>query len=184
MPHRPGRKDEGRARILGGAARGFRRHGFGGVGVDGLAKEAGVTSGAFYAHFRSKADAFRETVVEGLQTLQAGIAACRAQGGAWRARFAAFYLGPNRRCELAESCALQSLTAEVARADDATRAAFEAELRRVVAAMEDAPAFGRADAIALLALLSGGVTLARAVADPELAEEIAAAVRAAAARIG
>ena len=61
-----GRKEAGRAKILASAGRGFRRHGFGGVGVDALAQEAGVTSGAFYAHFKSKAEAFRATVSAGL----------------------------------------------------------------------------------------------------------------------
>jgi len=39
----------------------------------------------------------------------------------------------------------------------------------------------RADAIALLALLAGGVSMARAVKDPAMSEDIVAAVRRAAA---
>jgi TetR/AcrR family transcriptional repressor of nem operon len=45
MRYGPDHKEEARSRILHAAGRGFRRLGFGGVGVDGLAKEAGVTSG-------------------------------------------------------------------------------------------------------------------------------------------
>ena len=48
MRYGPGLKQEARTKILDAAGRGFRRLGFGGIGVDGLAKEAGVTSGAFY----------------------------------------------------------------------------------------------------------------------------------------
>jgi AcrR family transcriptional regulator len=176
-----GKKEESRARILASAGRGFRGQGFGGLGVDGLAKAAGVTSGAFYAHFKSKAEAFREAVRAGMGDLAAGVEGFRAEGGDWIGRFVDFYLGERRRAPLAESCALQSLTGEVARADAETRAIYEAQLSVVIAALtEGAPAAPAADrrawAIALLALLSGGVSMARAVNDAKLAEEIAAAV--------
>lgn len=189
MATKPDRKEESRARILASAGRGFRSRGYGGLGVDGLAKEAGVTSGAFYAHFRSKAAAFREAVALGMRDLRLAIDRLRAEGGAgWRQRFIDLYLGERRTCDLAESCALQSLTGEVARADDEARAAYEAELRLVVdsaaAGMQGATAAERrAEAMALLALLAGGVSVARAVRDPAFAEEIAAAVRQAAIRL-
>lgn len=190
MAPKPDRKEESRARILASAGRGFRSRGYGGLGVDGLAKEAGVTSGAFYAHFRSKAAAFREAVALGMRDLRLAIDGLRAaEGGAgWRQRFIDLYLGERRTCDLAESCALQSLTGEVARADDEARAAYEAELRLVVdsaaAGMQGATAAERrAEAMALLALLAGGVSVARAVRDPAFAEEIAAAVRQAAIRL-
>jgi len=188
MGHRAGQKEESRARILASAGRGFRSRGYGALGVDGLAKEAGVTHGAFYAHFKSKAAAFREAVVAGMGDLRAGIERTREAGPGWRERFIDFYLGDRRTCDLAESCALQSLTGEVARADDDVREAYEAELRRVI----DAAAAGmvsatdaerRADATALLALLAGGVSMARAVKDPAMSDTIAAAVRRAAARL-
>jgi TetR/AcrR family transcriptional regulator, transcriptional repressor for nem operon len=50
-------KQGAKARILKAAERGFRRSGLA-VGVDGLAREAGVTLGAFCGHFRAKMEAF------------------------------------------------------------------------------------------------------------------------------
>jgi AcrR family transcriptional regulator len=183
-----GQKEESRAKILRGAGRGFRRAGFGGAGVDGLAKEAGVTSGAFYAHFKSKAAAFREAMTAGLADLKVGVDQLRARfGDRWRPEFIDFYLGDRRTCDLADSCALQSLSNDVARADDETRGAFETELRSIIASVADGldgkPKARREEAIALLALLAGGVTLARAVQDKELSNEIAAAVRKSALRL-
>ena len=182
MAHRPGQKEESKTKILKSAGRGFRSRGFGGSGVDGLAKDAAVTSGAFYAHFKSKADAFREAVVIGLAELKDGVEQMRAQlGPRWRKGFIDFYLGDRRTCDLADSCALQSLSGEVARADDETREAFETELRGIIdavaAGLEGAPKAKREEAISLLALLVGSVTLARAVKDPTVSNEIAAAVR-------
>jgi hypothetical protein len=75
----------------------------------------------------------------------------------------------------------------VARADDETRGAFETELRSIIASVADGldgkPKARREEAIAMLALLAGGVTLARAVQDKELSNEIAAAVRKSALRL-
>ena len=182
MSHPVGKKEESRARILASAGRGFRSHGYGGLGVDGLAKSAGVTSGAFYAHFRSKKDAFREAVGAGMAQLADGIAGMKEGGGAWVARFVDFYLTDRRRCDLAESCALQSLTNEVARADAETKAAYEDQLRRAIETLATGMETGdstsdRAEAIALLAMLSGGISMARAVKDEALADAIVGAVR-------
>ena len=185
MRYGPGHKEEAKTRILGAVGRGFRRLGFGGIGVDGLAKEAGVTSGAFYGHFPSKAEAFKAAAVAGLVELRESIEQLRAEDGdAWLKKFTDFYMSVRRTCELGESCALQSLTPEVARADDETKAAYEAELLRVVDAVAEGLPDGtlpqrRKAAWAVLSILSGGVTLARAVDDPKIGASIGAAVRAA-----
>src|SRR3954454_5053864 len=136
MRYGPEHKEETRGRILTAAGRGFRRLGYGGIGVDGLAKEAGVTSGAFYGHFPSKAEAFKAAAIAGLVQLREAIEDLRASGGEdWLATFVDFYMSVRRTCDLSESCALQSLTPEVARADQDTRTAYEAELLRVAEAV-------------------------------------------------
>ena len=186
MAHPKGKKEESKARILASAGRGFRTLGYGGAGVDGLAKQAGVTSGAFYAHFPSKSAAFGEAVSAGLDDLVVGVERLREEHGVgWQVAFIEFYLGDRRTCALAESCALQSLTTEVARAGDEVRAEYERQFRRVIDAVAagldgKSAASRRAAAVGLLALLAGGVSLARAVTDPRVSEEIAAAVRRAA----
>ena len=132
MRYGPGHKEEARTKILTAAGRGFRRLGYGGIGIDGLAKEAGVTSGAFYGHFPSKAEAFKAAALVGLVELREGVEHLRAtEGDAWLEKFADFYMSIRRTCDLGESCALQSMTPEVARADRDTKAAYEAEVRQL-----------------------------------------------------
>ncbi len=170
-----------RQRILEAAGRGFRKSGFGGVGVDGLAKEAGVTSGAFYVHFDSKAAAFRESVVQGMSDLKDGVRHFQAEyGRTWWSEFVRFYLGPRRTCDLSESCALQSLSSEVARSDMSARITFETLLLEVATLITVGPRSTNAPsdvgaAIAAISTLAGAVTLARAVNDPAIAEQIATA---------
>lgn len=182
MAHPQGKKEESRSRILASAGRGFRARGFSGLGVDGLAKAAGVTSGAFYAHFDSKAEAFRETVRVGMADLASGIDGFRKQGGPWLASFIDFYLGERGHAPLEASCALQSLNADVARSDANTRRVFAEAFVAIAADLgtdlpSDAQADGWQRGVALLALLAGGVSLARAVDDQAEAERVLAAVR-------
>jgi TetR/AcrR family transcriptional regulator, transcriptional repressor for nem operon len=174
-------KQQTRQRIVQAATQGFRRQGFGGLGVDGLAKEAGVTSGAFYVHFGSKSEAFAAAVFQGLDDLRAGVLQSQAQFGRdWWPQFVRFYLSERRTCDLGDSCALQSLSPEVGRADATARAAFEAGFDAVLQAIVNgprSPAMPRdAEAAqAALATLVGAVTLARAVGSERLSEQIAAA---------
>jgi AcrR family transcriptional regulator len=184
MRYGPEHKRQARAKILSAVGRGFRRHGYDGIGVDGLAKEAGVTSGAFYGHFTSKGDAFEAAALAGIVELRQAIERFQAEAGdAWLGRFVDFYLSTKRTCELGESCALQSLTPEVARAEKGTRVAYEAELLRVVEAAAaglpgKTPAARRKLAWTVLAALSGGVTLARAADDVKVGAQIATALKA------
>ena len=48
------RKQQTHERIVDVAARAIRRHGYAGVGVADVMKEAGLTHGGFYAHFDSR----------------------------------------------------------------------------------------------------------------------------------
>src|SRR3954468_21335385 len=48
------KKEQTRERIVRAAARAIRKHGYEGVGVAEVMKEAGLTHGGFYAHFESR----------------------------------------------------------------------------------------------------------------------------------
>jgi len=131
--YKPGQKEQTRERIIEAAGRSFRKGGYSGIGVDGLAKEAGVTSGAFYGHFNSKLSAFEASITDGLDELKAAIKNFQQEHGAhWWAEFAKFYTGQKRTCDLAESCTLQSLTPEIARSNEAVRSLFESKLSEIV----------------------------------------------------
>ena len=184
MRYAPGHRQATKSRILHAAGRRFRAMGYGGIGVDGLAQDAGVTSGAFYGHFRSKAEAFREAVVAGMEELREAVISFREEHGrSWIARFTSFYFGPKLQCEMEEGCALPSLSPEVSRGGEDVRRAFEAQVTDIAAIIADGlpePRSGemtRQDcAWVMLALMSGGTTLARAVYDEAKAAEIARAV--------
>src|SRR5437667_12574458 len=117
MARSKGNEGDARARLVEAAGRGFRTGGFGGTGVDALAKGAGLTSGAFYAHFDSKAEAFRLAVAEGLAMLRNGVLAVQEKHGRnWRDPFIDFDLGVRMQLGLDEVCGLRSFSQAVARA--------------------------------------------------------------------
>jgi len=183
------KKEETRARIIEAAGKGIRQHGYGGIGVDGIAKEAGVTSGAFYGHFGSKEKVFEASVSAGMKDFVDGVHFWReSKGDKWLNPFIDWYLSAERCQDIAGSCALPGLSADVARAEKNVHAAYEEQLVALIDAFADGipgrtkPA-RKKTARALLAILAGAVMMTRAIESEALAEEIAKAARLAAKKI-
>ena len=175
-------KQSTRQKIIEAAGRGFRKHSYGGLGVDGLAKEAGVTSGAFYGHFKSKDEAFQAATIQGLIDYRDGVKKFQTEyGDKWISEFLDYYLGEKHRNDLACGCAVPGLSADVIRSNDATKKDYEQALQEIaVAIAEGLPDREIKTAYALMSLLSGTVTITRSVQDNNLAENLAFAARIAA----
>ena len=177
------RKEETRQRMLEAVSRGFRSHGYAGIGVDGLAKGANVTSGAFYAHFGSKSAAFDAALAAGLDEVIKGVLRFQNEHQAdWVTAFVDYYLGKTHRADLACGCAVATLAPEVVRSEHAMHVIFEEKMGviadLVVQGLAEAPGPSRIDrAWAFLSLLIGGLTIARAVESGVAADGIVRAVR-------
>lgn len=186
MRYSADQKEKTRLKILKAAGRGFRRYGYAGIGVDGLAKAAGVTSGAFYAHFDSKDAAFDAALSEGLDEVVAAVPMFQEQHRAdWVKAFSDYYLGKKHRADLACGCAMATLTPEVVRFESSVHSAYEKKMSHIVELMARGLAGGsaeerRARAWATLGVLIGGINIARAMKSSKMGEEVARAIRAAA----
>ncbi len=171
------KKQKTHQRMLEAASQGFRKLGFAGAGVDGLARRAGVTSGAFYAHFGSKAKAFAEALKLGLGQFNEGLQSCQKEDpDNFLDSFAEFYLSDRRICSLEEGCSFQVLAAEAGRGKAAEQQIFAAELERSLATLVEGGQ-SRQEALNYLATLVGAVTLSRAVGGEELGQELAQAAQ-------
>lgn len=176
------KKEETRKRIINAASQGFRSKGYGGIGVDGIAKEAGVTSGAFYAHLGSKNGAFEAALSVGLDEVIAAIPEFQLQNGKqWIVAFSEYYLGKTHRDDLSCGCAMTTLSPEVVRTEPELHAIYEEKMLEIVELM--AQGFdGESHEVCLstawtvLSILIGGLTMARAVASIETADKIAIAI--------
>lgn len=175
-------KQETAAKIVASVGRGIRSRGFHGVGVDLLALDAGVTSGAFYKHFSSKSAAFEVVVTVGLDDFNKNIEHCIAtKGKDWLAAVASYYFSNQHLSNHENSCALPTLTLDVSRGDESVKRVYERGLENIVQTMEKglqhlSKPQRRRRAWAILTMLSGGAQIARAVDDRKLANEIASAM--------
>ncbi len=174
MRYEKGHKDLTRQRIVEVASRQFREHGVAAVGIAGIMADAGLTNGAFYAHFDSKEDLVREVLSHAGFRNKLSKAAENGTGLAGAIRD---YLSPNHRDHPGQGCPTSALVAEIARHPKATRDAFTGKVDDVIeliAAGLDAAseAERRRRAVAIYALMVGALQLARAVNDKRLSAEI------------
>ncbi len=190
IPYPADHKAKTRRRILDAAARLFKRHGYGGVGIDAIMSEAGLTRGGFYAHFPSKEALFAEVVAQAVWL--AGMAeAGRGSGGERARRAIRVYLSRSHRDNPAEGCPIAALLQDVSLAGPEVRDAFVAAIGRLAAQLarnlaDDgvaAAAEVRERALATIALSVGGLMLSRAAGDAPLSDEILGACRTAAPRL-
>ena len=177
-------KEQTRIKIIGAAGRSFRSYGYSGIGVDGLAKEAGVTSGAFYSHFGSKSGAFDMALIAGLDEVIEAIPQFQSKHGAdWVKAFVDYYLGKQHRNDLACGCAMTTLTPEVVRAGPKVHAVFEEKMDSIANLVAQGLAGPsdkdcRARAWSMLSLLIGGLTIARAMKSAKTTNEVAEVIKA------
>jgi TetR/AcrR family transcriptional repressor of nem operon len=185
MPTKAEQKERTHEAILEAAGRSLRRRGISGSTVADVMKAAGLTVGGFYAHFRSKdellAAAMRQT---GRQMWARVLAASAGRPGEARALAAVdAYLSERHRDDPDEGCLLPATAAEVAREGEPYRAVLRASidgLATELGALLGGGAAGRARALGLVALMVGGLSLARALGRSEASREVLAAARAAA----
>jgi len=153
------------------ASRLFRERGFENVSVGEVMKAAGLTHGAFYAHFGSKEELQTAAVAYGQEVSLGRLQ--RSKGKTTKGSFADRYLSRRHRDNPGDGCTMAALAQEVARSTPELKAAFEQGLENMLSAEGG----DRKEAIFRAAAMMGGVVLARAVQDPRLSEEILKSVR-------
>ena len=132
-----------RQRLLEAAAEVFAEQGYAGAGIDAIASRAGVTGGALYRHFASKAELLLEVVAQAVHALPLAerLAASDAPTPRFFAQLVSLYAEPDmrrvRRLAI-EIHAAASRDAEAARLllefDRRTHAALREQLQRMVSA--------------------------------------------------
>ena len=158
-------------RIVKEASRLFCERGFENVSVAEVMKAAGLTHGAFYAHFGSKEELQAAAVAYG-QKVSLGRAQ-RSKSKKGKGSFADRYLSPRHRDDPGDGCTMAALAQEVARSTPEIKSALEQGLEEILSARGG----DRKEAIFQAAAMMGGVVLARAVQDPRLSDEILRSVR-------
>lgn len=190
MTIRAEKKHQSRNKILEAAGQRLRSEGIGGAGVAAVMSDAGLTHGAFYSHFKNKDELAREALVHALlENRQRWMGKPQKESWGQRlARLAKRYLTPAHRRDMADSCALASLSSEAGRANNAFKQTYEQELLKSLSTLCEGD-FDQADpqqaeeALAFMSLMIGSITLSRAVESKELSDRLLEAGRDAAERL-
>jgi TetR/AcrR family transcriptional repressor of nem operon len=178
VPYTPEHKRRTRQRIVGAATRLFNRKGFAEVSIGEIMTAAGLTHGGFYRHFGSKEELYAEAVRHFLRKeaparWQKGRAGPRRPDQPFARFVVDAYLSRDHLEDVDGSCPLIGLSSDVARSSAEVRAAYR-EVALSMIAVFKANLKGRAaraDAMILVALCVGGMVLARALDDGDLADE-------------
>ena len=182
MPYSKTHKSSTRATIVESARILFNRHGFERVTIDMIMQEAGLTRGGFYNHFKNKKTLYTEAVNSFLM----------GRGAQWRheagidltninhetaSQMVESYLSMGHLNDVDGQCPMIALPTDVSRASEEVQSAYQQLLEAMVWLFEQSlkdkqDTNIRQRALAMSALSIGGMVIAKALPDSELATEV------------
>jgi TetR/AcrR family transcriptional repressor of nem operon len=173
MRYDKGHKEASRRRIMEVASERFRSDGIAASGLAAIMSDAGLTNGAFYPHFKSKAELVRESVAAAMDEQ------VKLMGGGGLEAAIDAYLSADHRDNPATGCTLAALLPELAREPAETREVwaerFLAAVKQLASGLPPRTPDPEGAAIGAYATLIGALQLARVVQGTPLSDRIMAA---------
>lgn len=175
-------KEASHERIVDAAARAIRRSGYDGTGVADIMKEAGLTHGAFYAHFASREAMLAEAADRaGAQSnaVAASVIAAVPPEQSLQALMQV-YLSKAHLEGIETGCPISALGSEMPRQSPEVRRAATLRIKEMMDLVaRQFPDWGQSGAheraLVTVATMVGTLVLARAVDDPALSDSLCAA---------
>jgi TetR/AcrR family transcriptional regulator, transcriptional repressor for nem operon len=165
-----------RQRIIQTAGHRFKQDGIDASGIATLMSDAGLTNGAFYAHFASKDDLVATAVADQLREQRERLGAL-PPGRQGLEDLVRDYLSPQHRDQPGTGCPSAALLDEIGRCTDATKQAYTDGARAIIDAIaahlapqDPQSAYGKA--IGLFTMMVGTLQLSRALAERRFADEV------------
>ena len=175
------RKEETHERIVDAAARAIQRHGYAGVGVADVMKEAGLTHGGFYAHFDSREALLVEALERAGRQSLAVTRGAKLRAGKGVSAFRSLvetYLADDHLASLETGCPVAALGCDMPRQSKIVREASAVCVQRLIAAVRSTlPRVPRATASVVTGTLVGSLQLARALGDNAEGRAVLSAAR-------
>lgn len=172
-------KEATHERIVSVAARAIRRQGYHGTGVADIMKEAGLTHGAFYAHFGSREAMLAEAAAQACAQSAATVAGVVAGEPASQAMATVLkaYLSRQHVEGVETGCPLAALGSETSRQSPEVRRISTRYVKEMVDLIaRQSPQWGQPEtheqALVTLSTMVGALVLARAVDDAALSDSL------------
>jgi AcrR family transcriptional regulator len=180
--NRTSAKEASHERIVAAAARAIRRSGYDGTGVADIMKEAGLTHGAFYAHFESREAMLAEAAdLAGAESnaFATSVLSSAAPEQSLQS-LAAVYLSKEHLLGIETGCPISALGSEMPRQSPEVRRAATRRIKENIDLIaRQLPDWGQPraheEALVLLATMVGALVLARAVDDSVLSDAFCSA---------
>jgi TetR/AcrR family transcriptional regulator, transcriptional repressor for nem operon len=181
MRHSKAEKAKTHKHIVDIASKRFREEGLAGIGIADLMKEAGLTVGGFYKHFKSRDALVAEALSSALELWKRRVDAA-ASGGppVTYESLVNDYLSETHRNHPGTGCPVGALAGDIARSDKRTRALVTPQIRDNIELLtalirdtnEKDRGAARSHAVLTYCALVGAIGVARAVSDEQLSREI------------
>jgi TetR/AcrR family transcriptional repressor of nem operon len=184
MRYQPEHKAEMHQKIVKDASRRVRAEGMTGAAVSAVMRDAGLTHGGFYKHFKSKDALLLESVSEAFQEIADRLVQAAEQSPpetAWKA-IVKTYLSLEYCDHVEYGCPLPALAPELARADGAMKPQIFEELKKYRSRMlsfmpgrrtaEKERAF-----FSIFSTMVGAIEIARILPEPVMREKVLASAR-------
>jgi AcrR family transcriptional regulator len=172
-------KDASHECIVAAAARAIRRSGYDGAGVADIMKEAGLTHGAFYAHFPSREAMLAEAANRACAESAAAVAEVVADATPEKAleSMLCAYLSREHLEHVEAGCPLAALGSETPRQAPEVRRAVTRHIKAMIDLLaRQSPDWGQPgaheQALVTIATMVGALLLARAVDEPSLSDRL------------
>jgi TetR/AcrR family transcriptional repressor of nem operon len=180
MPYPAAHRPAVKKTIIESARKLFNRHGFERVSIHQIMAGAGLTHGGFYSYFASKSDLYAEVLNcfftdPNWKSCWEGVKVDLSSGDVGPQVVRA-YLSRQHFENVEDSCPMVALPTDVARSGKSARTAFETVFRSMVSVLERSLVQSgrprRAAAQGIASLCIGGMVVARALVDRNLADEL------------
>ena len=177
MPYSKEHKAATRQRILDSAIRLFSTRGFDQVSIDDLMKDAGLTRGAFYAHFENKKVVYSKAIIAGAR--QSRISQKKPDNLSdeeWTKDLLFGYLSQDHIDQKLPPCPLAFLVTDIANNEDEVKATYthiyKMLNKTIQAQLGKKEGCSEQDILATTAMMIGGVAIGRALNDDAMTKKL------------
>ncbi|WP_325895338.1 TetR/AcrR family transcriptional regulator [Grimontia sp. NTOU-MAR1] len=175
MPWPTTKKQETRKKILKSAVRLFANKGFHNVSLGEVMRDAKLTHGAFYAHFSSKQELYKEAVYAATEDSPLAGILRESDGNLSFEKIVKTYLCEEHVEQKVSPCPLAAFATDVSSLDGDAKNAYShvfEGLLEILQTRSGGEIPDRKSAMSLAALMIGGVVVSRALKDEDVIHEL------------